>query len=136
MIWTSESNPEGTDMTLAESRKILLAEDDASMRRFVTVILEKAGYEVVAVADGLAAVEAASQTVFDAVVADALMPSFSGFDLCRMIRATCGDRKIPCIIVSGLTENLDDGTIADAFVVKDANLKENLLAALKAVAGG
>lgn len=113
-------------MTTPATKKILLAEDDASMRRFIEIILQKAGFEVTAAEDGLVAMQHAVDTDFDAVVADAIMPNMSGYDLCRMLHG----RQIPCIILSGLEETAGDGVPADIFLTKDTNLKENLLAAL------
>ena len=113
---------------MLEKKKVLLAEDDSSMRRFIEVILQKADYEVLTAEDGLTAMQIALETDIDAVVADAIMPNMSGYDLCRMLR----ERKIPCIILSGLSDNHSNGdTPADLFLTKDTNLKEELLAALE-----
>lgn len=117
-----------------QKKKILLAEDDDSMRRFVEVILQNADYEVLTAEDGLAAMEIGLKNEIDAVVADAIMPNLSGYDLCRMISANAAGKKIPCIILSGLAnENPDDPNenLADAFLLKDTNLKQNLLATLE-----
>ncbi len=118
-------------MTMLEKKKILLAEDDSSMRRFIEIILQKAGFDVLTADDGLAAMQLALDLKIDAVVADAIMPNMSGYDLCRMIRAQLGEKKIPCIILSGLAENNSDNNLADIFLLKDTNLKEQLLAALQ-----
>ncbi len=120
-------------MNESVKKKILLAEDDDSMRRFVEVILQQAGFEVFAAEDGLAAMQIALETEIDALVADAIMPNLSGFDLCRMINGNPGDKKIPSIVLSGLErKSTDDSTenVADVFLMKDAKLKENLIAAL------
>ena len=114
-------------MTTFEKKKVLLAEDDASMRRFIEITLQKAGFDVLTAEDGLNAMQIALETEIDAVVADAIMPNMSGYDLCRMLRA----REIPCIILSGLAENNSDADLADIFLTKDTNLKEQLLAALE-----
>jgi len=73
-------------------KKILLAEDDDSMRRFLEVILRKANYDVVSAEDGLVAMKAALENEFDAVAADAVMPNMTGYDLCRMLRQNA-DKK-------------------------------------------
>jgi len=114
-------------MTMLEKKKVLLAEDDPSMRRFIEITLQKAGFEVLAAEDGLAAMQIAVETEIDVIIADAIMPNMSGYDLCRMLR----DRKIPCIILSGLAENDPDGELADVFLTKDTNLKTELLSALQ-----
>jgi CheY-like chemotaxis protein len=110
-----------------EKKKVLLAEDDSSMRRFIEITLQKAGFEVFAAEDGLTAMQIALETEIDVLVADAIMPNMSGYDLCRMLR----DREIPCIILSGLEENGANDELADAFLTKDTNLKDQLLAALQ-----
>ena len=112
---------------MLEKKKVLLAEDDSSMRRFIEVILQKANYEVITAEDGLAAMQIALETEVDVIVADAIMPNMSGYDLCRMLR----QRKIPCIILSGLAENNADDDLADVFLMKDTNLKDQLLETLQ-----
>ena len=113
---------------MLEKKKVLLAEDDSSMRRFIEVILQKANYDVVTAEDGLTAMQIALEVPIDAVIADAIMPNMSGYDLCRMLR----ERRIPCIILSGLSENDTAGDdLADVFLTKDTNLKDELLAALQ-----
>ncbi len=62
---------------------ILIAEDDESMRQFLTLALEKAGHHVTGCADGLAAfyaVEAIGETI-DLLLADIVMPGMDGIEL-------------------------------------------------------
>lgn len=114
-------------MTFVMKKKILLAEDDASMRRFIEVILEKAGFDVMTAEDGLAAMQIAFENDFDAVVADAIMPNMTGYDLCRMLRASPDKKNIPLVILSGLEQNNPENEcLADAYLLKGANLKEEL----------
>ena len=56
------------------------------MRRLLEVILKKAGYEVISTEDGLQAMKHALENTIDAVVADAIMPGLTGYDLCRMLK--------------------------------------------------
>ena len=114
-------------------KKILLAEDDASMRRFVEIILKQANYEVLSAEDGLKAMQIALENDIDAVVADAVMPHLSGYDLCRMLRGNDGKKHVPLVILSGLTaeNSIESDCIADAFLVKDTDLKEKLTATLQ-----
>jgi CheY-like chemotaxis protein len=121
-------------MSKSQKKKILLAEDDVSMRRFVEIILKKAGYEVLTAEDGLAAMQIALETEIDALVADAIMPNLSGYDLCRMIRGNTEKKDIPCIMLSGMEQESSGENaqkIADVFLSKDTNLKENLISALQ-----
>ena len=117
-------------------KKILLAEDDDSMRRFVEIVLRQGGYEVTAAEDGLAAMQFALETDFDAVVTDAIMPNFSGYDLCRSIRAGNTEKQIPCVMLSGLKQEESEEkaeNIADFRLVKNSNLKTELLSVLEKI---
>ena len=110
--------------------KILLADDDASMRRFLEVTLQRAGYTVVSAEDGLAALKIAFSEKFDAVIADAMMPNMTGHDLCRMLRQNPEYNSIPLIILSGfareITANIEQDC-ADIYLVKGADLKDVLI---------
>lgn len=118
-------------MNVPDKKKILLADDDDSMRRLLEVILQKAGYDVKTAEDGLEAVKIALEDEFDAVVADAVMPNLTGYDLCRILR----DKKdVPIVILSGLEQKDSAGAedcLADDFLTKSPRIKEDLLAALE-----
>jgi DNA-binding response OmpR family regulator len=114
-------------------KKILLAEDDSSMRRFVEVILQKASYTVVPAEDGLAAMEIALAEPVDIVVADAMMPNLSGHDLCRILRQNPQTTGIPFIILSGFDQSEtaeSKDCLADVYLQKGANLKNELLSTI------
>jgi DNA-binding response OmpR family regulator len=81
---------------------ILLVEDDRSIRRYLEVILQRAGYSVIAAADGLEAMKAALANVIDAVVTDAIMPHLNGYELCRFLRRHPKYSRMPVILLSGL----------------------------------
>ncbi|MDQ2746263.1 MAG: response regulator [Acidobacteriota bacterium] len=111
--------------------KILLAEDDGAMRRFLEITLQNAGYAVVSANDGLAAMQIAlSEEIFDAVVTDALMPNLSGHDLCRILRGSEKFRRVPLIILSGLEREIaanSEHDCAEIYLVKGAQLKDELI---------
>lgn len=125
------------EMVERDKKRILLVEDDFSMRRFIEIILKNAGYDVVSVEDGVTAADFLLKDDFDCVIADAIMPNLSGFDLCRMIRAN--KNEMLCIIMSGLenqeTLQEENTDFFDAFITKDEKLKENLLSTLKNLLG-
>jgi CheY-like chemotaxis protein len=128
-MWETEK----AEMTAENSmkKKILLAEDDASMRRYIEITLQKANYDVVAAEDGLIAMQNALSQAFDIVVADAMMPNMTGHDLCRMLRQNPQTKEIPFIILSGFEQNQPtEDRLADAYLVKGATLKDELLTTL------
>ncbi len=62
--------------------RILVAEDDASMRHFLTMALERAGHDIEACADGLEALRALEgDSRFDLLLADIIMPGMDGIEL-------------------------------------------------------
>src|SRR4051812_11479251 len=80
---------------------ILIVEDDRSIRRYLEVILQRAGYCVVAAADGLEAMKTALTSAVDAVVTDAIMPHLNGYELCRFLRHHPKLSRLPVVILSG-----------------------------------
>lgn len=108
--------------------KILLADDDASIRRFLEIVLGRLDYDVTTAEDGLAAMQLALAADFDLVVADAVMPHLTGYDLCRMLKQNPKYKDVPLVILSGMetgAENADQ-CIADAYLLKGENLKAQL----------
>ncbi|MCZ6847953.1 MAG: response regulator, partial [Alphaproteobacteria bacterium] len=74
--------------------RILLAEDDTTMRTFLAKALERAGHEVFAVGDGLEALAASKAVQFDLLVADVVMPSLDGFQLATRARASHPELRV------------------------------------------
>jgi DNA-binding response OmpR family regulator len=106
------------------------------MRRFIEITLKQAGYNVLPAEDGLEGMKLALDNHIDAVVADAIMPNLTGYDLCRMLRNHPEKRGIPLIILSGLDpENPDKPAehLADVFLTKGTDLKTDLLQGLNAL---
>ncbi len=99
---------------------VLLAEDDRALRRFLEVLLERAGYEVIPASDGLEAMKMALSTPIDVVVTDAMMPNLSGHEFCRFIRNSPTLAHLPVILLSALErkETNHDAEQADAFLSK------------------
>lgn len=81
---------------------VLLAEDDRALRRFLEVVLERAGYKVISASDGLEAMKLAVSNPIDVVVTDAVMPKLSGHEFCRFIRNSESLAHLPVILLSGL----------------------------------
>lgn len=113
-------------------QKILLAEDDSSMRRFIEIILQRASYDVSTAEDGLTAMKIALENKFDAIIADAVMPNLTGFDLCRVLRQNPHYQNIPIIILSGF-DSQSETDLADAYLLKGNNVKESLLEKLSSL---
>lgn len=116
-------------------RRILVAEDNNSVRRFIEIILQRANYEVLTTIDGLEALKAASETKFDVVVADAMMPNLTGYDLFRILRQNPTYQNTPLILLSGFEQN-GELEFADAYLLKENNIKEVLIKTISTLIAG
>jgi twitching motility two-component system response regulator PilH len=83
-------------------RSVLLAEDDPALRRYLEIVLQRAGYEVLSATDGLEAMKLLITRSFDVVVTDAMMPNLNGYELCRFIRSSRHLSQLPIVLLSGL----------------------------------
>src|SRR5574344_3118398 len=82
-----------------DRQRIILADDEASIRRILETRLKMAGYDVVTAADGEEAVNAFNKYNPDLVVLDVMMPKMDGYGVTREIRRTS---DVPIIILTAL----------------------------------
>src|SRR5881392_920296 len=117
---SSESNNAAPPAERVRRTRVLLAEDDRALRRFLEVVLKRAGYKVIPAADGLEAMKIALSTPIDVVVTDAMMPNLSGHEFCRFLRNSQTLFHVPVILLSALErkEINHDGEQVDAFLAK------------------
>ena len=81
------------------SAKILLAEDDNDMRRFLVKALQNAGYAVTSFDNGLSAYNRLREEPFELLLTDIVMPEMDGIELAR--RATELDPEIKVMFITG-----------------------------------
>lgn len=117
-------------------KRILVVEDEASIREMVAFALRKADMEVIQAADARAALVAISDTPPDLILLDWMLPGMSGLELARRLRQERRDVQIPIIMLTARGEEtdrvsgLDSGV--DDYVVKPFSTRE-LVARIKAV---
>lgn len=125
----SESGAPEEDQTGSLLARILLADDNADLRAYVTGLLAPS-YRVEAVVDGQAALELARERPPDLVLSDVMMPRLDGFGLLRGLRSNARTRTIPVILLSArageesAVEGLEAG--ADDYLVKPFSARELL----------
>ena len=85
---------EANDPRVRSVQRILLAEDDNDMRRFLVKALEKAGYDVVSFGNGLEAYERLQEEPFMLLLTDIVMPEMDGIELARKATELDPDLKI------------------------------------------
>jgi Response regulators consisting of a CheY-like receiver domain and a winged-helix DNA-binding domain len=114
--------------------KVLVVEDEASIRKFITINLERNGYEVIEAETGELALEKVKANEPSAVILDVMLPGIDGFEVCSRIR-----RDYPGMIIIMLTARTQDVDKitglelgADDYMVKPFNPRE-LTARLKTI---
>ena len=114
--------------------KILVAEDQADIRELLVMNLQNAGYEVAAVADGVAALASQNEQASDLLILDLMMPGLDGLEVCKALRAR--GHSTPILMLTAKSTELDRvlglELGADDYLTKPFSLAE-LLARVKAL---
>ncbi len=90
---------------MEEKAKILVVEDENSMREVLSMLLEGEGYHVVAAADGAEGLELIDRDIFDLVITDIKMPGASGFDILKRAQEVSPDTLVIMITAFGTVES-------------------------------
>lgn len=114
--------------------KVLVLEDEASIRSFIMINLKKNNFEIVETASGEEALEKLDETV-DIALLDVMLPGISGFEVCKRAREQYPALGIIMLTAKGQEENKIEGLElgADDYIVKPFSPKE-LLARINALA--
>jgi CheY-like chemotaxis protein len=80
--------------------RILIAEDEPDIRELVAFTLRFAGHEVTSTANGEEAVQMASKLIPDLILMDVRMPRMTGYDACRIMKASPALKDIPVVFLS------------------------------------
>ena len=117
-------------MTEAQ-RCVLLVEDDRSVRRYLEVTLQRAGYKVITAEDGLEGMRCAMTEKVDVVLTDAVMPQMTGRELARFLRSNSKLAKVPIVLLTGQDNDEEndhaspaDKKLIDAFLYKPIKAAE------------
>ncbi len=114
-----------------QKTKILLLEDDPSLRQILVKVFEESDYEVIAVKDGETAIRELKRFFPDLIVSDVLMPKMNGIEFLKFTRTNYDYKDIPFIILSAKAtvqdriEGLEHG--ADDYITKPFDIQELLL---------
>ena len=121
---------------MSRTPRVLLVEDERSIRELVSDQLRRSGYDCLAVSDGREGLQLLLEEPFDAVVLDLMLPHVDGVTICRTIRGQGVNRDAPILMLTArMTESdkvlgLESG--ADDYVAKPYEPRE-LLARCKSV---
>lgn len=118
------------------AEKILLVDDDKDTLRLVGLMLQRQGYEVLAVDNGAQAITMAQEKRPDLILLDIMMPEMDGYEVARRLRAEPGISEVPIIMFTAKSQ-VDDKVMgfeagADDYLTKPTQPRE-LFAHIKAV---
>ena len=111
-----------------EAPRVLVVDDDAGVRRFLTTALGAAGFAVTATGAGAEGLRLAAARP-DLIVLDVELPDLSGREVCRQLKAAAETANIPVLMLSGVftdvadrSQALEDGS--DAYLIKPVTSRE------------
>lgn len=114
--------------------KILVVDDEQSIRELLEFNLKKNGYETLTAADGREALQKAEGT--DLILLDLMLPEIDGIEVCRRLKTAAKTADIPIIMLTAKAEEVDRiiglEMGADDYVAKPFSMRE-LMARIKAV---
>jgi CheY-like chemotaxis protein len=113
--------------------RILIVEDDTELRNLYRMALTAVGYAVVAVEDGLDALEHIDNAIPDAIVLDLALPRLSGADVRRELAAHHATANIPVIVVTGTDADDLDAKEFACVLRKPANINALITAVGKCI---
>jgi two-component system, chemotaxis family, chemotaxis protein CheY len=107
---------------------ILVIDDSATVRKFVSLSLEMQGFKVVSACDGMDALEKLPNAHVDLVITDLNMPNMDGYEFIRTLRENEQYAQLPVIILSSLSDqkSIDLGLKAGAhsYLVKPFSIEK------------
>ncbi|MDR2337918.1 MAG: response regulator [Deltaproteobacteria bacterium] len=86
------------------SKKILIVDDDESMRHLTETILSANNFSIIQAADGWQALEMLKTHKLDLIITDLMMPQLNGYELIEKIRADPETKNIPIILVTSKSD--------------------------------
>ncbi len=118
---------------MSDKQKLLVVEDETTLRETLMYNLKREGYEVIGTGDGSEALELAREQKFDLIVLDVMLPSLDGLSIVRILRK---EQRTPIVLLTARSGEVDRimglETGADDYIVKPFSLGE-FLARVRAV---
>lgn len=112
----------GDSPVVTTGRRVLVVDDDSSLRSRLRRLLQSEGLEIATAKNGEDALDAVKRVKPDVVLLDVMMPGLDGFEVCRRLKGNAETRLVPVVLLTGLNKTkhrvrgIDAG--ADDFLTK------------------
>lgn len=84
-----------------QEKIVMVIDDSPTIRKLVAITLERIGYKVVAVPDGVQSLAKIEETVPDLVLLDISMPYMDGYQVCKLLKGNAKTKHVPVLMLSG-----------------------------------
>lgn len=119
------------------SKKILIVDDNKTVRTLLSINLRKEKFEVIEAENGVEGLEVVNEQLPDLVISDIIMPQMDGFEFCKQVRTTSKVPMVPFMFLTSIdqvaTELRGLRTGADDYLIKSNIKKEELVGKVQAM---
>jgi CheY-like chemotaxis protein len=123
----------------SRKRKLLVADDSATIQKVIELVFTDENFDVTAVSDGAEALVKVEKERPDIVLADVVMPGPSGYKICAYIKSSSHLKHIPVVLLVGVSESLDEAEAkrvgADKVLTKPFSSVRELIQTVKNLLG-
>ncbi len=84
-----------------QEKVVMVIDDSPTIRKLVAITLERIGYKVVAVSDGVQSLAKIEETIPDLVLLDISMPYMDGYQVCKLLKSNIKTKHVPVLMLSG-----------------------------------
>jgi len=129
------STADRVEYPMASSRgRLLIVDDEPSIREFISVIMESEGYDVLTAQDGFDALNRLVEPLPTVIISDLNMPRMSGFEFLAVVRQKFPN--LPVLAISGEFQGneLPTGVLADAYLPKGGHTLDQLCTKIRELA--
>jgi DNA-binding response OmpR family regulator len=121
------------------AKRVLLAEDEPNIVESLTFLLERAGFEINAEANGRRALETVLSDAPDVLILDVMLPDLDGYEILRQVRADPRTAELPILMLTAKGQKEDRETAlecgADLFITKPFS-NSDIIDAIEQLAAG
>ena len=117
--------------------KILVVDDDPTIRKLLSELLTREGFEVIVAKDGIDAMVLLNRELPDLLVLDVMMPDFNGYDVCYHLKTRPATKNLSIIILTSRDQELDPrlGALMGVEYLHKSAQPKQLLAMVRRILG-